>query len=1162
MDRSNSMVALAALALAASFAARAQTISEDFTGTSTTNSWWYFNGACLTAGSAQAAGSEPKAKKGGQLPGCAAIGAGGSGPLYYNEPLVGGVNGVNTNTQTLPDPVGQGALRFTNGWPGGYAQNGAIVSTLPFPTGQGVSVTFKTVTYRGNSGGGDNDGADGMSFYLMDASALDDTSINGIGNGDGNGIGAWGGSLGYTCSNANPPFNGLIGAYLAVGIDEYGNFLNGANFMPGYTGSNPISGDNTALGYGYRPNRIGLRGAGNVAWNWLHANYPAFYPNSFSKAQQQSAVQATCHSGHLWNSATGSPATDASNNPIAVADYAPIPNAYVELPYTQKIASETAMNRPAAMPIFYKLTVTQNGLLSLAYSYNSGAYQPVISSQSISASNGPLPANFLFGFAGSTGGSTNIHEIMCFKAAPVATGAGSAGGSQKQAAKLETGTQAYFAYYDPDGWTGDVTASGLGFDQYGNVIIAATPNWDAACALTGVAAGNSCPTTGATGPIAAQVPNNRAILSWNGSQGIPFRWASLTINQQSALDAGDNVTYAGNPSYTVFARERYLRGNRADEINSSGAGLFRARGGVLADVMDSSPAWVGPPIAPYIAAWNDRLYPSAANPESGSGAQTYANYVSTEQTRQNVVYIGANDGLVHGFRSGSYDTTGNFVNNALTPNDGQEVLAYMPGAVVQSIHSATNSLDYSNTQYAHGFFVDATPTAGDLFYGGQWHSWVVGGLGAGGAALYALDVTNPSPSNFTESNAASLVVGEWTPASVNCVNVTNCGKNMGNSYGTPQIRRLHNGTWAVIFGNGYGSATGDAGIFIMTVDATTAATTFYYLSTATGNPANPDGIAYASAADLDGDHITDYVYAGDLLGNVWRFDLTSSNPANWAVTPGPLFTTPAGQPITSAISIAGGSPTPGAPPLLMVLFGTGQKTPLTTSSPATYSPGTQALYGVWDWNMTAWNATSQAQYATLAPAAAVGLATPNYTIGQANLQAQAVTVNAATQDREIANNATICWAGGSSCANGNNKYGWYFNLPGAQEQIVYSPELVAQALTVNSVVPAPIIPVSCTQTSDAGFTYVVSALTGGAFHQVFLPTSEAVNPTVNNNPAYTDTTAVGILTNATGSSFVTANSAGTAFLIYETNASNGNGTLGLNLPPNTTGRRLSWIERR
>jgi len=354
----------------------------------------------------------------------------------------------------------------------------------------------------------------------------------------------------------------------------------------------------------------------------------------------------------------------------------------------------------------------------------------------------------------------------------------------------------------------------------------------------------------------------------------------------------------------------------------------------------------------------------------------------------------------------------------------------------------------------------------------------------------------------------------------------------------------------------------------MTLDPNSGAQTFYYLSTSTGSAANPNGIAYAASADLDGDHITDYVYAGDLRGNIWRFDLTSNSPANWAVTPGPLFTAPGGQPITTSLAIAGGSPTPGAAPLVMVLFGTGQRTPISTGNPATYAGGTQSLYGVWDWNMNSWNAQSSARYASLTSTSAVGLASPNYTVGQSNLTQQIVTVNATTQDREMATTATICWAGSSTCTNGgNNKYGWFINLPGVQEQVVYSPELVAQALTVNSVVPAPNNPVSCQQTSDTGFTYVVSALTGGAFNTVFLPQSEAANPAVNNNPAYTDSMAVGILTNATGTSFVTSNSAATQFLVYETNSTNGgntigSGTLGLNLPPNNTGRPLSWIQRR
>ena len=97
-------------------------------------------------------GTNPTTGTGGQVPGCTAI----SGT--YGENLVGGQNGVAGDTQTLPDPVNEGALRFTNGSPGGFNQHGAIISAAPFPTGQGVNVTFKTVTYRGNSGGAGADG--------------------------------------------------------------------------------------------------------------------------------------------------------------------------------------------------------------------------------------------------------------------------------------------------------------------------------------------------------------------------------------------------------------------------------------------------------------------------------------------------------------------------------------------------------------------------------------------------------------------------------------------------------------------------------------------------------------------------------------------------------------------------------------------------------------------------------------------------------------------------------------------------------------------------------------------------------------------------------------------------------------------------------------------
>jgi type IV pilus assembly protein PilY1 len=1236
MKRKSLIAALSALAaLAAPLVVEAQTaISEDFTGVNTTNQWYYFYNACLTASTA--AGVEPSTQSngtaptgggtGGRIPGCVVNGA-----SSYGENLVGGYNGVAGTAQTLPDPqpssTGQtyGALRFTNGYPYGYAQHGAIISAMPFPTGQGVAITFKTVTYRGDSGGAGQDGADGISFFLMDASQVPN-------------IGSWGGSLGYTCSNSNTPYTGMVGAYLGLGIDEFGNFLNGENLMSGYTGTNQATGDNTALGYGYKPDRIGLRGAGNVSWAWLNANYPTYYPNSFNSTQQQAAVQSTCESGYVWNSGTNQPAS-ISGHSVAVADYAPIPNAYVELGSALQIANEAAMSRPQATVILYNLKISENGLLSLSYSSCppstsgncSGPFQ-VLTDESITTANGAMPANFLFGFAGSTGGDTNIHEILCFQAAPATSSSSSAGGSEKQSAKLETGVQAYFAYYNPQNdWTGRVTANYLGFDTNGNVIISSTVNWDASCDLTGVSASTGlCSSTGVAFPTAPEAPTSRVILTWNGTTGTPFEWANLTSAQQTALTAGDSSTgvcATAPTTYQTSDRLLYLRGARNCEISTTGVGLYRVRKSVLADIIDSSPVWIGPPVAPYGSVWTDRINTSDPLTENAGTAQTYTTFAGSgsggQQTRTNVVYVGANDGMLHGFRSGYYDASNTYCAESSTDsscnNDGMEVLAYMPGSTIsgsaaQLIHqtgTANAIVDYSNANYGHNYFVDATPGTGDLFYNGTWHSWVVSGLGAGGNAIFALDVTSPgltgaasgsSYSAFTESNAASMVIGEWNSSTITCAavnGVTNCGRNLGNTYGTPQIRRLHDGNWGILFGNGLGSTSGDAGIYVGVVSGATgspaATLTFYYLSTHTGSATSPNGIAYVTPADLDGDHITDYAYAGDLQGNIWRFDLTSSTEGNWVVSPGPLFstqpagvaittTTPAVQPITTQLVVASGSVTTGAEQQLMVMFGTGEKFSQTNTAPTTYAAGAQSLYGVWDWNLSStdggrlgpgtgnpagWDGLSTtAQYKSLTRANS-GLS-GNYTLRPANLTYQTVTINASTQDREIATNNTVCWAGTTGCTGSSAQFGWYLNMPGSQEQVIFSPVLVSQALTVNTIQPAANVPSSCTQLGDEGFTYVISALTGGAFNSVFLPPG-AAGASVANNPAYNDPIAAAIETNATGSSFVILNASGTPYLVFQTNQSGSAGgttgdttgaPVGVNVPPNTTGKRISWIERR
>ena len=1254
-------------------------VSEDFTGTQTDNSWYFFNGACLTASTASA-DSDP-----GSPPGCTADGA------YYklqnsNEVLDGGYNGtasgyVSFGSSTALDPVGEGALRFTNGCMnsrnhacyddpggGGHSENGAIISADSFSTTQGLDITFKTVTYRGDSGGNgssgsahQNDGADGMSFFLIDGSVQPN-------------IGSWGGSLAYTCSNTNRDYHGMIGAYIGLGIDEYGNFLNGSSNTLGV--SNPQSmGDNTASGGGQYANRIGLRGAGSINWTSLNGAYGTdpgsstlpYYPASLATSCQvyggsydsasglcvqygsygqvtasnptdaMVAVRNTCYHGELYNyddatSPTKAGTTTLGNagNTAGILDYQAIPNAYTVI--ANKIANEYSSggySRQKADPITYRLQITENGLLSLWYSYNGGSWIGVIANHDITADNGPLPATVRFGFAGSTGGSSNIHELLCFKATPASQAASSSTANQEQSAQVQNGSQVYFSYYDPEDWTGRLTANSLLTDSSGNLTIDSTANWDASCVLTGVAAGATCPTTGQAGAIAAEAPSSRVMLTWGSTGGVPLEWSDLSTAEQDDLDSvqgSSGLTYD-----TTVGPERldYLRGDRTNEITTSGGGLFRDRDSVLGDIVDSSPAWVGPPSKSIYTAyetpgtWKDKLYPSVTMPENSG--QSYTQYVATEATRLNVVYVGANDGLLHGFAAGSFDSTGQIYDSSA--NTGEEVLAYMPQSVLQYIHSASySSIDYSNPQYGHNFYVDASPGTGDLYYDNAWHTWLVSGVGPGntavpwasqgacsstgtacgtayssttaysagatvsengvnyvantatqgedpatnsgpgGAEIFALDVTDPT--KFSESNAASLVIGDWTPSNLTCVNVSGCGQDLGDTYGTPVIRRLHNGDWGIIFGNGIDSASGDAGIYVMTVDPATAAISTYYLST--GQSGKNDGIAYVYPVDMDGDHVTDYVYAGDVNGNVWRFDLTSNSASNWAVSPGPIFTTPAGQPITTLVQpdfVTG----PTGATMLMLYFGTGEKFPVTNSAATSYQSGTQAFYGVWDWNMSGWNSLGQTQFASLSAsaAAAAGLSS-SYAATVANLEQQSVTIDSTTGDRLVTGVNSFCWAGETNCSSSNtNKFGWYIDFPGdnsgynqsTSEQLIFNPEIISTAVVFNSFLPGIDSPLACSAGKDEGWLYALDVLTGGPVTSTSGGTTTSFF--VNNGNVHTiafETDSSGTPTEVTTAG---SGGGGTKAYLVDQSLSGGAATPVPIQPPNdVSGSRLTWVQLR
>jgi type IV pilus assembly protein PilY1 len=1230
---------------------------EQFTGTTTENSWYSYDGACLTAGTGPGAGNNP-----GQIPGCTSV----LSTYYRNQEdadtaLVGGQRGYlgsssapASPSQQKPDDPGSGALRFTNGAPFGQQETGAIVSASTFPSTAGVQITFKTVTYRGmtqaansaanNRGkGGGDDGADGISFFLMNG-ATDLARYPGVG--------AFGGSLGYTCSNINfdttarsagsvRGYDGLVGGFLGIGVDEFGNYLNGSVNTLGLSSNTLAAPDNTATGGGYLPNVIGLRGAGSVSWTALNTAYDRdpgdsdkpYYPASLASQCPAGtgsydatrgycascsvgaydsttgtcgsgstltrnppyaalAVKNTCATGTLYNysnpaapTSAGATALTNSNNTAKILDYAAIAGIPIaNLGPGFQIANEAAVTRANATPITYQLKITSNDLLSFSFSYNGGAYQPVVTAQSL----GSVPQTLRFGFAGSTGGSSNIHEILCFQAKPDSTSDSSAGTNNSGNPVIDPGTtQLFLSYYAPDSWTGRVTAQSISFNTASNsVAVSTTPSWDASCVLTGVNAATGPCSTGVTS-LAPQAPASRTMLTWNGTQGTAFEWNDLTPAQRAALDLGDAAQTA--------QRLDFLRGDRSQELNAAGVGPFRPRRGVLGDIVDSSPVWVGPPQTySGFVTWTDQLYPGTAAPESSG--QSYATFQTQQGSRLNVVYVGANDGFLHGFRAGSLNAHGTLVNSATTPNDGREVLAYMPGAVLQSAFSSSPasptqslvqnihgvipanppattaaavraSLDYSSPQYGHNYFVDAAPGTGDLFTGGQWHTWLVGGLGAGGGALYALDVTNPS--SFSEASPTNTVIGEWNAGNLVCANVPECGSYLGNTYGTPIIRRFHNGSWGVVFGNGFNSSGAAAGIYIMLIDPVSAARTFYYLATPAQSGAN--GISNPTSLDLDGDHIVDYLYAGDLLGNIWRFDVTSRDPQQWAVsTSSPLFQ--AGQPITTALVIGtrktvvaestqAGLTFNSAPVRVILDFGTGRQFPQTATAATQYATGAQYLYGIWDWDMDSWNKLSQGS-------PAISLDAPQHITWPGSLQQQTISNNTnTTPATRTVSSIPVCWQGGTNCSGAQSQFGWYLALPGSNgataataggsaavgEQIIYDPQLTTDGeLVVNTYIPSADSPLICNPAPPTGFTMAVEPDTGEQSSTAYFNVGDQAVSGVQND-------GVGVPLEVSSGSAVDHNS---EYLITQAVSGQAATPTLINRHQIVVGQRLSWVQRR
>ena len=302
-------------------------------------------------------------------------------------------------------------------------------------------------------------------------------------------------------------------------------------------------------------------------------------------------------------------------------------------------------------------------------------------------------------------------------------------------------------------------------------------------------------------------------------------------------------------------RLNWLRGDKTNEVRNSG--IFRNRTTtVLGDIINSDP------IFSYTES-----YGYTSLPVTAAGQSTYAAFVSGKSSRPPMVYDGANDGMLHAFRA----DTGN-------ASSGKELFAYVPAAVYGNLSSLTEPA------YLHKYFVDGSASIGDAYLASNWKTVLLGGLGKGGKAIYALDISTPDA--FTNSQVLWEYSGS-TASAIDGSGVTDAN-GMGLTYSQPQIARLNNGKWAAIFGNGYNSTSERAFLYIVDLSDGTL------IKKIATNTAASNGLSTPRLYDNNNDKIIDFVYAGDLQGNLWKFDLSASGSgasARWGLGNGgnPLF---------------------------------------------------------------------------------------------------------------------------------------------------------------------------------------------------------------------------------------------------------------------------------
>lgn len=340
--------------------------------------------------------------------------------------------------------------------------------------------------------------------------------------------------------------------------------------------------------------------------------------------------------------------------------------------------------------------------------------------------------------------------------------------------------------------------------------------WNAGQILTGNPAAKP-PQAPRPAPAARRIYTSKD--EGNGRVTVAFEWDGLSAPQRALLDLAPGALA---PDGLGESRLAYVRGERGREVGHPG-GVFRRRVSVLGDAAQGGPLYVGAPSAAIV----DGAYPAF-----------YARY----KTRRPAVYLGAGDGMLHAFDAA----------------DGVELFAYIPDLLI----GALNQLGGTGA-----VLVDGAPAVGEALLAAGWRTVLVAGLDAGAPGVFALDVSDPA-----RFESALWEFGQRDDPAI------------GKVTAAPAIAKLRVALKRGVAEYRHFALVPSAGtLFLLALDKPPAQpwqlNVNYFKLTPPVAP-GAAGVLGPPALVSDADGAARYAYAGDLQGNLWRFDF--GGPAPWA----------------------------------------------------------------------------------------------------------------------------------------------------------------------------------------------------------------------------------------------------------------------------------------